>query len=255
MKLAILLALIAFALHEVTAGEVAAWKIGDRVSPSDLVDGVIHEGATLSRVDPDGITITHDEGIAKIPFEKLTPEAQAKFGYDPAKEIDYTKEREYLEEIARLRAEVVDLRGRLSAAHVAASPESKSQAPSRPPPTQAGFNAFVEEQRNLSGSRKILGSSHKSGARYTQGPWRGKTADEGMESAIQQWERMPYEKKIAYERRAESYGSMEQYRPPSTSSSSSNPLAGKQFIKSGNRWMSTDGSVRFVIDGTRLRFE
>jgi hypothetical protein len=35
-------------------------------------------------VEPDGLSILHESGTAKVPFEKLAPEMQAQFGYDAA---------------------------------------------------------------------------------------------------------------------------------------------------------------------------
>ena len=49
------------------------------------LDGTKYEQATISRVEPDGIRIIYSDGATKIPFERLSPELQKEFGYDPAK--------------------------------------------------------------------------------------------------------------------------------------------------------------------------
>ncbi|MBE2180066.1 MAG: hypothetical protein IAE97_06305 [Chthoniobacterales bacterium] len=111
--------------------------------------------------------------------------------------------------------------------------------------TQAGFNAFVEEQRNLSGPRQIKGGSSKAGARYSQGPWKGKTQGEGMEMAIRQWEAMSDGQKMAYERRATLYGSAGQYRQDSPSPSSNRD---NYISNTGQRMASPENaSVRQVL--------
>src|SRR4051812_511202 len=43
-----------------------------------------HKAKVVS-VDVIGIKITHDSGIAKIPFQDLSEELQKQFSYDPAK--------------------------------------------------------------------------------------------------------------------------------------------------------------------------
>ena len=49
------------------------------------LDGTKYENATVSRVEPDGIRISHSDGATKILFESLSPEMQKEFGYDPEK--------------------------------------------------------------------------------------------------------------------------------------------------------------------------
>jgi hypothetical protein len=53
-----------------------------------------YRDVTVTKVDPDGINITHDSGLAKVPFEKLSPELQAKFGgFDAAKAAEFRQQR------------------------------------------------------------------------------------------------------------------------------------------------------------------
>ena len=49
----------------------------------ELIDGRRYRKVTLSKVEPDGIRILHEDGATKILFDKLPPEFQKKFGYDP----------------------------------------------------------------------------------------------------------------------------------------------------------------------------
>ena len=51
--------------------------------------GVTYTNAKITRVEPDGITLTHSRGIAKIPFQELSDEIQKAYNYDPAKAASY----------------------------------------------------------------------------------------------------------------------------------------------------------------------
>lgn len=51
-------------------------------------DGAVHSG-TVSRVEPDGVVLTSDAGIEKIPFTKVSEELQKKYGYKPEKAAAY----------------------------------------------------------------------------------------------------------------------------------------------------------------------
>lgn len=70
--IAALAALSTFAL-------AADLKVGDRT----------YIGYEITKVEPDGITISHSEGIAKIPFSDLPEAIQKQHGYDPAKAARY----------------------------------------------------------------------------------------------------------------------------------------------------------------------
>ena len=47
------------------------------------VDGVTYRNVRFERVTPASVTIFYTTGVATIPLEKLPPELQKKFGYDP----------------------------------------------------------------------------------------------------------------------------------------------------------------------------
>jgi hypothetical protein len=44
---------------------------------------------TINRVEPDGIIVIKSDGIVKIPFNDLSPELRAKYGYDPDKAAQF----------------------------------------------------------------------------------------------------------------------------------------------------------------------
>ena len=59
---------------------------GDASTANELLattDGRLYRKVILSKVEPDGIRIRHEDGAAKILFDKLSPELQKKYGYNP----------------------------------------------------------------------------------------------------------------------------------------------------------------------------
>jgi hypothetical protein len=53
------------------------------------VDNIIYSNVTWRTVTPATVSIFHATGVASIPLEKLPPELQERFGYDPQKAADY----------------------------------------------------------------------------------------------------------------------------------------------------------------------
>ena len=77
-----------------------AWEIvppGTAPTPPLVVDeiatlsGTKYQRVTITRVEPDGISISHSDGIAKIPFTDLSQELRTKYGYDPKKAAAYSQ--------------------------------------------------------------------------------------------------------------------------------------------------------------------
>jgi hypothetical protein len=54
-----------------------------------VVDGVTYENVRWGTVTPATVTIFHKTGVARIPLEKLSPELQKQFGYDPQRASQY----------------------------------------------------------------------------------------------------------------------------------------------------------------------
>ena len=46
-------------------------------------DGVVHQYVEVSRVEPDGVVLTSDAGVEKVPFTVLPESWQKKYGYQP----------------------------------------------------------------------------------------------------------------------------------------------------------------------------
>jgi hypothetical protein len=55
------------------------------------LDGKVYQAVTIRKVEPDGLSIVHEAGTAKVPFEKLPEELQEKYGYDEAAAAEHRK--------------------------------------------------------------------------------------------------------------------------------------------------------------------
>ena len=53
--------------------------------------GITYERCKIRRVEPDGISVMHSKGIAKIPLYELPEEYQEKYGYDPKQASNYSR--------------------------------------------------------------------------------------------------------------------------------------------------------------------
>jgi hypothetical protein len=62
--------------------------------------GVVYKDAKITRSEPDGLTISHATGVAKVPFVELPADIQRKYHYDPARAAEY-QTREHLRTAAR----------------------------------------------------------------------------------------------------------------------------------------------------------
>ena len=45
-------------------------------------DGTVYHQLKEVKAEPDGLVFVYDKGIAKVDFERLSPEMQRRFGYD-----------------------------------------------------------------------------------------------------------------------------------------------------------------------------
>lgn len=54
------------------------------------IEGKKYERVTISRVEPDGLMVVTDSGIAKIPFVQLPADVQKKYGYNPKAAAEYS---------------------------------------------------------------------------------------------------------------------------------------------------------------------
>lgn len=67
------------------------------------IGGVTYSNVTWRTVTPATVSIMHKTGVASIPLEKLPPELQKRFGYDPQKAVAYLSAEQEREKAARER--------------------------------------------------------------------------------------------------------------------------------------------------------
>ena len=81
----------------------------DKVLARDLTTtgGVTYTNASLIRVEPDGITIKHDGGLAKIHPSQLPPELREKFHFDAASASAYAQQQAAAVRAANARRDAV----------------------------------------------------------------------------------------------------------------------------------------------------
>jgi hypothetical protein len=72
-----------------------------------LANGKVLKNAKVTKVEPDGLKIVHEDGVGKVPAELLPDELRAKYSFDPQKAKAFRKktEEEQIEAAKRLRKE------------------------------------------------------------------------------------------------------------------------------------------------------
>jgi serine phosphatase RsbU (regulator of sigma subunit) len=70
------------------------------------VDGVTYSNVTFGTATPSSVSVRHSTGVASIPLEKLSPELQKRFGYDPQKAAASRQEEAKQLELARQQQEL-----------------------------------------------------------------------------------------------------------------------------------------------------
>ncbi len=84
------------------------------------VDGVTYNNVRFGRATPASVTVFHSTGVATIPLEKLTPQLQQQFGYDPQKAAEW--------QAAQQKAEAERQAAQWQAAYEAAEARRKAAA-------------------------------------------------------------------------------------------------------------------------------
>jgi CubicO group peptidase (beta-lactamase class C family) len=69
------------------------------------LDGETYTAAEVTRVEPDGLVITHSSGIARIPYEKLPQDLQKSFQFNPAQAQAHRSKKSELEQAKRRAAQ------------------------------------------------------------------------------------------------------------------------------------------------------
>ena len=99
---------------------VVKFNGGNNAGHTIVVGDTTYKDYELSKVEPDGIRILHSAGAAKIPFEKLSPDLQKKYGFDPKKAAAFREKKE---------AEAASRNDAEKAAEPKMKPESAPPAP------------------------------------------------------------------------------------------------------------------------------
>ena len=55
-------------------------------------DGTVYRNATVTKADPDALKISFEDGLARIPFEKLPEDIRQKYGYTPEAAAAFQKQ-------------------------------------------------------------------------------------------------------------------------------------------------------------------
>lgn len=66
-------------------------SLGDDIT---TLSGKTYSNVTITRVEPDGITIKHSAGLIKLFYGELPEDVRARYGADPAKARKYQEERQ-----------------------------------------------------------------------------------------------------------------------------------------------------------------
>lgn len=65
------------------AATVAATSNSNNLGSITTLDGRSYQNCKVLKVESDGVTFSHDEGITKVLYPFLPPSIQKQFGYDP----------------------------------------------------------------------------------------------------------------------------------------------------------------------------
>lgn len=99
--------------------------------------GVTYKNCKIRRVEPDGISISHSSGIAKIPFGELPREYATQYGYDPQKAGQYARD------MAQRRAEFAEEQERAAARRREQSEDESSRSGYSPGSGGGSWEAVV----------------------------------------------------------------------------------------------------------------
>ncbi|MGD0649786.1 MAG: hypothetical protein ABSA97_01355 [Verrucomicrobiia bacterium] len=70
---------------------VASLAFAGETNLTLTVDGVTYSNVTFGTTTPSSVSIRHSIGITTVPLDKLPPNLQQRFGYDPKKAAEYRK--------------------------------------------------------------------------------------------------------------------------------------------------------------------
>ena len=107
------------------------------------LSGSTYKDVTVTRIEPNGISIAHADGLAKILFDDLPEEMRTKYGYDPVKAAAFTE----TEKAAAAQRAVAD--AARQALQIQQVGESQVQQPPTPAPKAPQEDLTVEQMQQL----------------------------------------------------------------------------------------------------------
>ena len=86
-----------------TLGASLCWSASDTTNLTVTIDKVAYSNVTWGTVTPVSATMFHSTGIAVVPLDKLPPELQQRFDYDPRKAAEFRAAEKKADETGDLR--------------------------------------------------------------------------------------------------------------------------------------------------------
>ena len=115
----------------------------------ETTKGKVYENVTVRKVEPDGLSIMHESGTAKVAFEHLSDELKTAFGYDEGKAAEHREaqaEKDRHNELAMLAEEAAAASAKADRDYKNAGKELTESIKG------TGVNAWLKIQQNSGGS-------------------------------------------------------------------------------------------------------
>jgi uncharacterized Zn ribbon protein len=125
------------------------------------VDGITYSNVTWRTVTPATVTIFHETGVASIPLEKLPPELQRRFGYDPQRAATYRAQ-----ESVATQQHLVEMQAReqLRQQHEAEALEAARKQQEAQAAEQAREQLAASQKANANNNVEVIQVLHVDGA-------------------------------------------------------------------------------------------
>lgn len=130
------------------------------------INGKEYKDATISRVEPDGITVKTKSGITKVYFSELPKETQERFHYDPQKAGTYSSEQAATYTAYQKQQEETRHQQELEAAKNNATVAQQQAANNRVQALQVRYDELQKQEDNLLlqiGEAKQPGPAYRGG--------------------------------------------------------------------------------------------
>ena len=120
---------------------------GSAASARDLktVNGEVFKNITITKQDPTGLQISHDDGVIFLDFRNLGPAEQKEFGYDPAAYAAAWKQKVEADKARREQVAAAQAaRAKAQAATAAAQSSAPVPFPPYTPTNQTGVEFYYD---------------------------------------------------------------------------------------------------------------